>query len=99
MRLRARTRGPWTRARSVAGFAAGLAAAWLWLAPALAQDQEHLPLPRFASLDSNEVNLRAEQGWQFMAITSELKMMLSGAAAEVKKLTSGAAPRQEMAKY
>jgi SH3-like domain-containing protein len=32
----------------------------LWLAPALAQD--HLPLPRFASLDSSEVNLRAGPG-------------------------------------
>ena len=41
--------------RSVAGVSAGLAAAWLWLAPALAQD--HLPLPRFASLDSNEFGL------------------------------------------
>ena len=42
--------------RSVAG--ADLVAAWLWLAPALAQDQ---PL-RFASLDSGEVNLRAGPG-------------------------------------
>ena len=55
-------RRAWTRAmtRSVAG--AGLAAAWFWLVPALAQEQEHLPLPRFASLDSNEVNLRAGPG-------------------------------------
>lgn len=48
---------------------------------------------------ADEVNLRAEEGWQFMAITSELKMMLTGAAAEVKKLAGGAAPKQEMAKY
>jgi SH3-like domain-containing protein len=62
MRRRTWTKWPWTRAmtRSVAG--AGLAAALLWLAPALAQDQEHLPLPRFASLDSSEVNLRAGPG-------------------------------------
>jgi SH3-like domain-containing protein len=38
----------------------GLAAALLWLVPAMAQ--EHLPLPRFASLDSSEVNLRAGPG-------------------------------------
>src|SRR4029453_16249428 len=48
----------WKRAmaRSVAAFAVAV----LWLAPALAQD--HLPLPRFASLDSKEVNLRAGPG-------------------------------------
>jgi SH3-like domain-containing protein len=75
MRQRASTRGASTkgastraRARSVAGqatiwWAAGLVAAWLWLAPALAQD--HLPLPRFASLDSNEVNLRAGPGTDY----------------------------------
>jgi SH3-like domain-containing protein len=59
------TRGAWTRAvaRSVVGVSAGLTAAWLWLAPALAQD--HLPLPRFASLDSNEVNLRAGPGTDY----------------------------------
>src|SRR5437588_361650 len=47
---------------------------------------------------ADEVNHRAAEGWQFMAITSELKMMLNGAAIEVQKLGSGAAPR-EMAKY
>ncbi len=58
----ASARGPWRAvARSVA--LVGLAAAWLWLAPALAQD--HLPLPRFASLDSNEVNLRAGPGTDY----------------------------------
>ncbi len=51
--------------RGVSGRLLGLAAAsWLWpaagLAPSLAQDQ--LPLPRFASLDSSEVNLRAGPG-------------------------------------
>ena len=56
--------------RSVAGqgsirWIAGLAVAWLWLAPAVAQDQEHLPLPRFASLDSNEINLRAGPGTDY----------------------------------
>ena len=47
---------------------------------------------------ADEVNHRADEGWQFMAITSELKMMLNGAAAEVQKL--GMAPaKPEMAKY
>ena len=39
--------------RAVTRSVAVLAAALLWFAPALAQ--EHLPLPRFASLDSSEV--------------------------------------------
>jgi len=47
--------------RSVAGLAIGLAAALLWLAPAGAEDPP-LPLPRYASLDSSEVNLRAGPG-------------------------------------
>jgi 4-hydroxy-2-oxoheptanedioate aldolase len=47
---------------------------------------------------ADEVNHRAAEGWQFMAITSELKMMLNGVAAEVQKLGTGAA-NQEMAKY
>lgn len=57
----------WMRAmkRSVAGRAAlglgaALAACLLWPVPLLAQDQ--LPLPRFASLDSSEANLRAGPG-------------------------------------
>ena len=48
---------------------------------------------------ADEVNARIEEGWQFMAITSELKMMLNGAAAEVKKLTGGVVSSAEMAKY
>jgi SH3-like domain-containing protein len=50
--------------RGVAGLVAGAIAALLWLAPpALAEDP--LPLPRFASLDSNEVNLRAGPGKEY----------------------------------
>ena len=41
---------------------------------------------------------RIEEGWQFIAIASELKMMLNGAAAEVQKLGKAAA-KPEMAKY
>jgi 4-hydroxy-2-oxoheptanedioate aldolase len=47
---------------------------------------------------ADEVNQRIEEGWQFLAIGSELKMMLDGAAAQVQKL-SGAAGRGEMARY
>lgn len=51
----------WIMARSLAALIAGLAAAVLWpVAPLRAQ--EHLPLPRFASLDSSEINLRAGPG-------------------------------------
>jgi 4-hydroxy-2-oxoheptanedioate aldolase len=50
---------------------------------------------------ADEVNARADEGWQFMAITSELKMMLDGAAQQVKKLkcTAPAAGKGDMAKY
>jgi 4-hydroxy-2-oxoheptanedioate aldolase len=47
---------------------------------------------------ADEVNMRAAQGWQFMPIASELKMMLNGIAAEQKKL-KGAQVVQETAKY
>lgn len=49
--------------------------------------------------NADEVNHRIDEGWQFLAISSELKMMLNGAAAEVSKLTGGTAPTGEMAKY
>ncbi|MCI0379940.1 MAG: aldolase/citrate lyase family protein [Gemmataceae bacterium] len=47
---------------------------------------------------ADEVNARIADGWQFLAITSELKMMLNGAAQEVNKLGGGGA-KAEMAKY
>ncbi len=47
---------------------------------------------------ADEVNQRIEEGWQFIALASELKMMLDGAAAQVQKLGGGAAVK-EMAKY
>ena len=47
---------------------------------------------------ADEANARIAEGWQFIAITSELKMMLNGAAMEVNKLPT--APKKvEMAKY
>lgn len=45
---------------------------------------------------AEEALTRIEEGWQFLAIGSELRMMLSAAGEEIKKL--GAAG-QEMAKY
>jgi len=47
---------------------------------------------------ADEANARIEEGWQFIAITSELKMMLNGAAMEVQKLPT-AGKKVEMAKY
>src|SRR6266436_4228865 len=47
---------------------------------------------------ADEANARIAEGWQFIAITSELKMMLNGAAAEVQKLPT-AGKKVEMAKY
>lgn len=53
----------WKRAmtRSAAALIAGVAAGMLWPAAPL-DAQDNLPLPRFASLDSGEANLRAGPG-------------------------------------
>jgi 4-hydroxy-2-oxoheptanedioate aldolase len=47
---------------------------------------------------AEEVVRRIEEGWQFLAIGSELRMML-GAAAEIMKKLGAARPGGEMAKY
>jgi 4-hydroxy-2-oxoheptanedioate aldolase len=47
---------------------------------------------------AEEVCQRIEQGWQFLAIVSELKMMLNGASAIIQKLGAGQG-KVEMAKY
>jgi 4-hydroxy-2-oxoheptanedioate aldolase len=44
-----------------------------------------------------EAKLRIEEGWQFLAITSELKMMLDGAMAALAPLDKG--PSAALAKY
>jgi 4-hydroxy-2-oxoheptanedioate aldolase len=44
-----------------------------------------------------EVRHRIEEGWQFLAIGSELKMMLDGAATVLKGI--GAGPQGEIARY
>lgn len=54
----------WAMTRGVAGLVAGAIAALLWLAPP-APAEDPLPLPRFASLDSSEVNLRAGPGKEY----------------------------------
>jgi 4-hydroxy-2-oxoheptanedioate aldolase len=49
---------------------------------------------------ADEALARIEEGWQFLAVGSELRMMLTGAAAEVQKLgTASTASTGEMAKY
>src|SRR5262245_28107957 len=45
-----------------------------------------------------EARARIEEGWQFIAITSELKMMLDGASRVMQGMT-GARPQGELAKY
>lgn len=47
---------------------------------------------------AEEANLRAEQGWQFLAIGSELRMLLTGAGDIVKNVVSIKA-RQDLARY
>jgi 4-hydroxy-2-oxoheptanedioate aldolase len=46
---------------------------------------------------AEEALLRIEEGWQFLAIASELKMMLNGVQTVVEKL--GIRPKGELAKY
>jgi 4-hydroxy-2-oxoheptanedioate aldolase len=48
--------------------------------------------------NADEANHRIAEGWQFIAIASELKMMLNGVNEVVQKL-AGNRPRTEMAKY
>jgi 4-hydroxy-2-oxoheptanedioate aldolase len=47
---------------------------------------------------AEEVQMRIEEGWQFLAIGSELRMMLNGVEEIVKKLGLGKS-RSEMARY
>jgi 4-hydroxy-2-oxoheptanedioate aldolase len=64
----------------------------------LATCKKHGVAPGLHTGSADEANARIEEGWQFIAITSELKMMLNGAAAEVQKLPT-AKKKVEMAKY
>ncbi len=49
--------------------------------------------------NADEANFRIAEGWQFIAIGSELKMMLNGVAEITQKLVGVQKPRAEMAKY
>jgi 4-hydroxy-2-oxoheptanedioate aldolase len=64
----------------------------------LATCKKHGVAPGLHTGSADEANARIEEGWQFIAITSELKMMLNGAAIEVQKLPT-AKKNVEMAKY
>lgn len=65
----------------------------------LATCKKHGVAPGLHTGGADEALARIEEGWQFIAITSELKMMLNGAASEVHKLPSLASKKAEMAKY
>ena len=53
--------------------------------------------PGVHCFSGEEVKVRAEEGWQFLAINSELKMMLDGASAALAKI--GAQQKGDVAKY
>jgi len=68
------------------------------MAHILATCKKHHVAPGLHCGSADEVNQRIADGWQFLAIGSELKMMLDGTAAQIEKLTGGVA-RGEMARY
>jgi 4-hydroxy-2-oxoheptanedioate aldolase len=59
--------------------------------------QKHKVAAGYHCASAEEVLMRIEEGWQFLAVGSELRMMLAGAADITKKL--GTAAKAEMAKY
>jgi 4-hydroxy-2-oxoheptanedioate aldolase len=61
--------------------------------------KKHGVAPGVHCFSAEEVNVRIAEGWQFLAISSELKLMLNGVAAEVKKLAGGVKPASETARY
>jgi 4-hydroxy-2-oxoheptanedioate aldolase len=64
----------------------------------LATCKKHRVAPGLHCGSAEEALLRIEEGWQFLAIGSELKMMLTAAGDIVKKIGAGRAGG-EMAKY
>ena len=58
--------------------------------------QRHKVAPGLHCMSAEEAKLRIGEGWQFIAITSELKMMLDGAAAALGPVGR---PKAEAAKY
>ena len=68
----------------------------------LATCKKHKVAPGLHCGSAEEANLRIEEGWQFIAIGSELKMLLTAAGDITRKLGAarlGAASGAEMAKY
>lgn len=59
--------------------------------------KKHKVAPGYHCANAEEVCKRIDDGWQFLAVGSELRMMLSGAADTLKKL--GTSAKGEMAKY
>ena len=64
----------------------------------LATCKKHKVAAGVHCMNGEETLVRIEEGWQFLAIESELKFMLSGAEAVIKKLGAGRGGA-EMAKY
>jgi 4-hydroxy-2-oxoheptanedioate aldolase len=64
----------------------------------LATCKKHGVAAGLHTFSADEANARIEEGWQFIAITSELKMMLNGAAMELQKLPT-MSRKVELAKY
>ena len=60
--------------------------------------RKHKVAPGVHCMNAEEARQRIAEGWQFIAITSELKMMLDGAAAALKPLL-GDRPKADTAKY
>jgi 4-hydroxy-2-oxoheptanedioate aldolase len=64
----------------------------------LATCRKHRVAPGLHCGTAEEARLRIDEGWQFLAIGSELRMMLNAAADTVRQL-QGDRPKDEMAKY
>src|SRR5262245_30152744 len=60
--------------------------------------KKHGVAPGYHCMNPEEAVMRREQGWQFLAIGSELKFMISGTA-DVLKRAGVTRPTGEMAKY
>src|SRR5216684_3065565 len=63
----------------------------------LATCRKHKVAAGLHCLSGEEARHRIEEGWQFVAIGSELKMMLNGVAVELQRL--GGVQKSELAKY
>lgn len=59
--------------------------------------RRHRVAAGYHCMSPEEVRLRLDEGWRFLAITSELRMLLEGVAAVTRSL--GLAPSGEMARY